>query len=445
MNERLLEALEEISDKHIAEAARDKRRRSRIWVRAAAAVLAAVLLLTLSRPAPTAVSAEELVSPADYTPPKEPSREWQTSLSEAADEAITHSREFWTAAFREFLSGGENAVWSPVNSYLSLAVLAQTASGSTRQEILDVLGLDSIEALQENVQTVWERVMLQNKWTTRTLANSLWLDASLEYSAENLEVLGQRYYTSVYRTDLKNAEADINNWINLKTDGFLNAQAAAPSARNRVLALASTVFVDDTWTENFSPEQNRAGKFHAPGGDVDCTFMSAALDTTDYLRGEDYTAVILPTNGGCSFWAILPDEGVTVSDLLDSGACLDAVLDGEPESAKVTLTMPKFDIQSILELSDGLKNLGVTKAFSILGGDFSDTLSLGGAPISLGQVRQSARIVVNEAGIRAGSGEFVDMIASSIDEPVRVTLNRPFLFVLTLGKLPLFAGVVARP
>ena len=445
MNERLLEALEEISDRHIAEAARGIRRRSRIWIRAAAAVLAAVLLLTLSRPARTPVSAEELVSPADYTPPKDPSREWRASLNAAADEAMTHSREFWTASFREFLSGGENTVWSPVNSYLSLAVLAQTASGSTRQEILDALGVDSIEVLQENVQTVWERVMLQNKWTTRTLANSLWLDDSLEYSEDNLEVLGQRYYSSVYRTDLENAEADINNWIDLKTDGFLNAQAAAPASGYRVLALASTIFVEDTWFENFDPEHNRTGKFHAPGGDVDCTFMAADLDTADYLRGEDYTAVILPTNGECSFWAILPDEGTTVSDLLDRGACLDAVLDGEPESAKITLTMPKFDIQSTLDLSDGLKNLGIRKAFSIFGGDFSDTLSLGGAPISLGQVRQSARIVVNESGIRAGSGQFVDMIALGINEPISVTLNRPFLFVLTLGKIPLFAGVVAQP
>ncbi len=444
MNERLLEALEQISEGHITEAATPVRRRSRIWVRTAAAVLALVLLLTLFRPAPTSVSAQELVSPAEYTPPEKPDRDWTAARNAATDEAMAQMRNFWEASFREFMIGEENAVWSPVNAYLSLAVLAQTASGSTRQEILDVLGSDSMESLQENVQTVWERVAADNDRTRRSLASSLWLDESLEYRIENLKVLGERYYTAVYRVSPDCADAEINGWIDQQTEGLMENPTAAPSAGKRVLALASTIFVDDTWMENFDPERSRQGKFHAPGGDTDCTYMNADLDVADYVRGEGYTAVILPTNGGCHFWAILPDEGTTVSDLLDSGACLDAVLDAEPESAKVQLTMPKFDIQSSLELSDGLKDLGIREAFSAFGGDFSDTLSLSG-PIFLGQVRQTARIIVNETGIRAGSGEFWDLISLGIDDPVRVVLDRPFLFVLTLGKVPLFAGVVTQP
>ena len=40
---------------------------------------------------------------------------------------------FWDASCREFLSGEENGGWSPVNLYLSLAMLAEISAGDTQQ------------------------------------------------------------------------------------------------------------------------------------------------------------------------------------------------------------------------------------------------------------------------------------------------------------------------
>jgi len=440
MNEKLLTALEEISSRHIEEAANRKGlRHSHAWLRAAAAVLALVLFLTcLPREAPT-VSAQELVTPAAYTPPKKPYRE---------DLSMTPMQDFWGKSFQVYLSATENTVWSPVSTYLSLAALAQLSSGSTRQEILRVLGTETVDLLQKDAQSVWERVYADDETVQRLCANSIWLDQTLEYREENLSVLGKRYYTAVYQTKLNtdSAAQDIQAWMNEKAGGLLNdlSPAVPPASGNRVLALASTFFVDETWIENFDPSKNRNGVFHAPDGDTDCTYLFAELDTTDYARGENYSAVSLSTSGGCRFWMILPDEGIPLSELVESGNYLDTVMDPDPEGKKVNLTMPKFDIHSSMDLSDGLKVLGIREVFSVNGGDFSDTLSLD-APICVGQIRQSARIIVNETGIRAGSGTFVDLISLGIDEPVQLVLDRPFLFVLTLEQLPLLAGVVAAP
>lgn len=466
MNEKLIQALDEISDRQITEAANWKRRRARLWVRAAAAMLALVVLLSLFRPEAPAVEAAQLVYPAEYAPRLRPNEEdyadleryqedlsdyrnWQRSQREAADAAMARLDDFWADSFRELMTGKENAVWSPVNAYISLAVLAQTASGSTRQEILDALGADSIETLQTDVQAVWERIWADDEMTQRYLANSLWLDGSVSYRQENLDILGQRYYSSVHWTNLNNGSADeeIRAWMDQQTRGILgDLSPAVPAAAGpRVLAIASTLYVNDTWFEGFDPDHNREGIFHAPGGDVDCTYMFADLDATYYARGEDHTAVALSTRGESSFWMILPDEGTRVSDLLDSGDYLETVLAPDPERRKVQLTMPKFEIYSSASLKDGLKDMGIRRGFSIFGGDFSETLDAGLKPVYVSDITQTARIIVNETGIRAGSGTYIEMISMGLDEPLRVVLDRPFLFVLTLGDIPLFAGVVAEP
>lgn len=465
MNETLLTALEEVSDRHIREAADYRHRKTRIWVRSLAAVLAVVVLLALFRPADPAVSAGELVTPAVYTPPERPREEdyrdrdtysaardayWaeQNSRQEQNRAVMEGLSGFWADAFREFLDGDANSLWSPVNSYLSLAVTAQISSGGTRQEILDALNTQSMDTLLDDAQRIWEQVWAENEETQRHLASSLWLDGSLAYQSENLEILGQRLYTSVHQTDLNAPEGseDIRAWIDSQTGGMLGGDAPAGSAGhgNRVLSLASAAYVNDTWFETFDPERSHTGSFHAPGGDVDCTFMNADMDTTDYARGENYTAVALPTNGGCRFWMILPDEGTSVAELLESGAYLDTVFDPEPEDRKVILTMPKFDITATTDLKDGLKNLGIQKAFSFTG-DFSETVSGGLGPVCVADASQTARIIVNETGIRAGSGEIRNLISASAVQPLRITFDRPFLFVLMLDSIPLYAGVVAEP
>lgn len=460
MNERLLDALEEISDRHIYEAATAGKRKTRLLIRVAAAVVAVVLLLGFLGPDQTATATQMLVSPATVREAKWPtSDDYPDEADRAAARAEYKRRDklvldsmaqlsdFWEAAFREYLSGKENEIWSPVNLYLSLAMVAQTASGGTRQEILDIINADSMEDLQTTVQALWETVTKTDPMATRRLAASVWLDDSLEYHRDAIAALGTAHYASVYRTNLNSPEAidAIGKWISEQTDGMLDPMPQTESDGVRVLKLVSTLYLDEGWMETFDPADNREGIFHALGGDVTCTYMNGLKEMGDYARGADYTAVSLPTWGESKLWLILPDEGTTPAKLLRTGDYLDTVLrETGVEDQLFQLTMPKFDFSYSADLLGGLKKLGVRKAFSRFGGDFSETLSLDG-PIWVGSVRQSARVIVDEYGIRCASATESDLIAMGIREPINVVIDRPFLFVMTTHGIPLFAGVVTNP
>lgn len=460
MNERLLEALDEISDRHIYEAATAKKRNTRLLIRAAAAIVAVVLLLGFLGLDQTATATQMLVSPA---PVRE--AEWPTQTDypddgdlEAAKEEYYHRYQlvkdsmaelspFWDASCREFLSGEENGVWSPVNLYLSLAMLAEISAGDTQQELLDALGAETMEELQATVRALWESVTTTFPEATRRLAASVWLDDSLQYHEEAIAALGNAHYASVYRTNLSSPESGdaIGKWISQQTNGMLDPQPQQETDGPLVLELVSTLYLDENWFETFDPADNREGLFHASGGDTPCTYMNGLREMDGYARGADYTAVSLSTWGESKLWLILPDAGTTPADLLQRGDYLDTVFREEGvEEQMIQLTMPKFDVSFDTDLSGGLKNLGIEHAFSLLGGDFSGALSLD-APIRVGAVRQSARIIVDENGVRCSSGTESYLMAAGIREPVRVVVDRPFLFVLTTHGVPLFAGVVTQP
>ena len=57
---------------------------------------------------------------------------------------------FFRGSMPEFLAGapGENAVCSPLNLYMALALLAEVTDGETRQQVLSLLNSDGIETLR---------------------------------------------------------------------------------------------------------------------------------------------------------------------------------------------------------------------------------------------------------------------------------------------------------
>lgn len=81
---------------------------------------------------------------------------------------------FFSAGIRQFLSEneGENKVCSPINIYLELAMLAELTDGESRQQILELIGTDSVEALRTQAKEVWNAQYRNDGVTTSILANS---------------------------------------------------------------------------------------------------------------------------------------------------------------------------------------------------------------------------------------------------------------------------------
>ena len=135
---------------------------------------------------------------------------------------------FIETAMEQFLTGEDNSVCSPINIYFALAMLAETSTGTSRQQILDALGHSSIESLRAQANQLWLAHYCSDGQTDSLFANSVWLDEQYSFQQKTLSTLGQDHYASVFTGDLGAEE--------------MNKQLAAYQAT--INALAQTALLD---------------------------------------------------------------------------------------------------------------------------------------------------------------------------------------------------------
>ncbi len=438
--------------KRAAAAPGPARRRSR-WMGVTAAVLALAVLggLLLWPGSPLAPTARAAVAEAKY--PSSGGGEALRALRPDGDGLA----DFYGRTMTQYLSGGtENRVYSPLNVYMALAMLAEVTDGDSRGQILDLLGVENVEELRALSSALWNANYRADSTTTSILASSLWLDKDLTYDRETLERLAEVYYASSYTGKMGSAEFNrtLQGWLDRQTGGLLKEAAQGVELTpETVLALASTLYYKVRWADEFQKGNNVTDVFRSPAGDVTAVYMRQSDDGT-YYYGEKFSAIRRSFKVGGSMWFILPDEGYTPEDLLNDPEAMaflsDAAARSGWEKTKrliIHQSIPKFDVTAEADLMAGLKALGVTDVFDAGRADFTPALP-GAEDVAVSQVTHAARVTIDEEGCTAAAFTVMPMAgaAQPPDEEVDFTLDRPFLFLVESSSgQALFAGVVNQP
>ncbi len=490
-SEKLGEAIGMIDDDIIEEAdrMRDEKKKSRkpLWITlgsvAACAAIAAAVLLTVNRGGLTSqdggddfmsgeAAQKMTLVKAEYPDLREPSfGEYlqdpdQLSQDDSAyREALVEFRKnvpyaeeipdaYFGDTIKTFLSGheGENIAFSPVNAYMALAMVAETADGNSRQQILDVLGADNIEQLRNSANGLWKSCYQNSALNQTLLANSMWLNNRVSCNTEVLQPLVDYYYASAFAGEMGSDEYNklLQEWLNENTGGLL--QNEAENVRfdaATVFGLASTVYYKAQWYDEFRKEENTEGIFTKTNGDEQQTeFMNFSREMYSYCDGDGYTATYLHIEDGDRMWLILPDEGTTPEQLVENGAVYDFLYGGvkdSPIDCEINFSMPKFDISSQCDLIEGMKKLGVTDIFDAEASDFSPLFENSDG-ICIGKADNAVRVAVDEEGVLAASFVVLEYTGAMMipDAPViDFKLDRPFIFVIeNSDDMVLFCGVV---
>lgn len=473
MNEKLAQALDHIDEKKISDAATARRKRH-LFLKTIAAILVVVILMNFNLPIISLrVNAKTVSEASGSRAAARPDRDDYDSFeefravldaydearrleSEGVTSALTNLNDFFagTASACMTQSTTENLVFSPVNAYISLAALAEVTAGESRQQILTALNTPDLETLRFQVGAVWEEVYWERGNEICSLASSMWIDDSLDYQQGVMDDLALYYYTSVYQKNLSSRGAGraLATWINNNTGGMLKSNTEKIQFPDiPVLTLVSTVYLQSKWSDQFSRTRNTSGVFHAPSGDRNATYMNIQ-DEAYYYWTEDYGASYRGLKNGCKMWFFLPDEDKTVADVLKNGEYLKIIQPNPEENESrrkylfVNWTVPKFDVSYSTDLSDAFKAQGITDVFSPEISDFTAITS--DIPVYLTGANQSARVIIDEEGVKAAS--YIELPGAGAGEPpddeVDMILDRPFVFVIAdTNGIPLFTGVVNEP
>jgi len=346
-------------------------------------------------------------------------------------------------------TGGENAVYSPLSLWSALAMLAQCADGTSRQQVLDALGTGDVEALQDLVPQIWKGLYTDDGASSLLLANSIWLNNELKgsYVQETLDTLADTYYAGSYSVPMGHPVADqaITDWISEQTRGLIGSGDPVVETKAETLAmLVSSLYYRAAWTDEFNAGLTEEDTFTAADGtEADVDFMHKTLKAS-FLRREGYQAAQLGTMLGQMVF-VLPDEGISPESLLADPELI-AALDfsgSDVRWGEVQWSVPKFDVDSSLDLLDALTLLGITDLQDPHKADLSALTTLGAY---LSSAEQLARVKVDEEGVEAAAVTiFTADCTSAFEEKPEVCimdLDRPFLFLLRTEGIPLFVGIV---
>ena len=385
---------------------------------------------------------------------------WRTAQSErrSCGESLDISEDFYRDTALEFLSESDkNRIYSPVNLYLALAMLSETAGGDSRSELLELLGEEDIEGVRTNSRNLWLSHYRNDVASRTVLGNSIWLDKEFDYKKDCVKSLAENYYAECFSEKLSEASEKIKDWVNVKTGDFLKDAAdeiEVPEYTTNMM-IFSTLYFTGRWEDSFAEANTSQRIFHSAEGDITTDFMYQCSEYGPYYWGEDFGAVQLSFKKGGSMWFILPDEDKTIDDVLSSGEYLEMVKNGNTTYPKilwenqksmiVKLHLPKFDISSDLDLKEGLQKLGVDDIFEVETADFSGITD---DEAFLGKVRHAARVAIDEEGCTAAAftEEALCGAARPPEEEIELVFDRPFIFVITsdVGE-PLFIGTVYNP
>lgn len=366
----------------------------------------------------------------------------------ASDYAI-----FVNATTKKFFidTKGENRVYSPVNVYMALCLLAESTGGKTRQEILNLLGAKDVDELRTKANTLWLSNYSDDGIKTNILANSVWMNDSLNYNKDTLDILAEKYYASSFSGTMGSTEYSraLQNWLNEQTGGLLKDRAdGLEFTSEMVLSLASTVYFKGGWESEFPEHLTKPDTFNGTKGNENIDFMYQLLNSTPLYTDDNYSATTMSFKNGGKMWFILPDKGTSPEELLQNGD-INSILNGStPKNTHnghlIHFYMPKFDIVSTMELVDYIEALGVNDVFDETRADFSPILA-DSLPAYVSSINHSARVTVDEKGCTAAAFTVITAEGTMLPEgkEIEFRLDRPFIFVISSDdSTPLFVGVV---
>jgi serpin B len=337
-----------------------------------------------------------------------------------------------------------NLFYSPYSISEALAMTYAGANGDTAQQMADtlkfLLAQDQLHPAFNNLDLLLKQhghgaEGKDDEGFRLNIVNAIWGQKDFKFLNSYLDVLAENYGAGLRLLDFKNKPEDsrttINKWVSEQTENRINdlipQGAIDPLTR---LVLTNAIYFNAAWQSPFHEEATTIGKFYKLNGSVDEARVMHQSHSFGYAEGDGYQAVELPYSGGeLSMVILLPESGRfnEFESSLNAGQVADII--SSIERGQVNLAMPKFEFESSFGLNDALTDLGMTDAFDPMEADFSGMN--GKRDLYITDVIHKAFVSVDEAGTEAAAATAVIVGTTSMPaNPVDVTINRPFVFLI---------------
>lgn len=372
-----------------------------------------------------------------------PTERKEINLNQQATKAAEELRPFYinyTKDAIKYIDGNsnikdKNVVVSPLSASFLLGMLANGFDSSRASILADYLGCDNLSALNELSLALMVSLPEIDNQSKLILANAIWVNKEVSLTSPVSSILENSYMAEIYYEDFNNTKAlfdKINGWGSKKTEGMLLSSIKEINA-NSVAVLLNTILFKSKWAEeNRFPKQNTStAPFFGANGSKNVSMMRSTEDAGEVSMTDNFTACgISLGNGQFNLFLILPNEGLSLQEA-------DRLLTVEEFAAlrkvsypcRLTISLPKFKVESYVSVNDILKKGGI----DVL--DDVNVIRMFDPEISgVINSNQSSAFEVDETGVKvaaATNGDIAFTAPPLPDDKFELTFNRPFYFFIT--------------
>jgi len=351
-----------------------------------------------------------------------------------------------------------NVFFSPYSVSTCLALAYAGARGQTESQMARVLHFPDNQsqthagfgALRRQLGEVGNQAAIQ-----LDSANALWAERGQPFAPDFLKIAKSDYQANIEQADFKSsAEAvtqEINRWVSQQTkDKIQNLIPPGSLDSQTRLVLANAVYFKGIWARKFDQPRTVNQPFRLlNGGQVNAPLMHA-VEEVGYMKETDFEAVELPYRSNLFSMVILLPRQTDGCGALEQRLTPALVSNSvaEMKKQKVEIFLPRFRLQSSLQLKRALVEMGMTDAFGSKA-DFSGMDET--HQLSISAVFHQSWGEVNEEGTEAAAATAAGIHATAVIRPPQppsvFKADHPFLFFIrdTRSGALLFLGRLENP
>ncbi|KAI5645189.1 serpin (serine protease inhibitor) domain-containing protein [Phthorimaea operculella] len=332
---------------------------------------------------------------------------------------------------------GKDVAMSAFSVLTPLAQLALASEGPSHDELLNAIGMTSNDQVKEAIRYVKKKLSFM-KGAELKMASRIYIANNYEIQDHFQRLSRELFRTSVKHVDFHNkdvAAMKISKWVEYKTNHVIKEMINPDQLKQDTLTvIVNAIYFKGAWMSEFNKAAD--SDFHVTQGKTIRVPTMAQDNQYSYAESLELNCKLLrlPYVGNTtSMLVILPNDidglDALVEKLQDPEAISRATKSMTMED--VHLELPKFRIETKIDLKQVLNDIGVTKVFTS-DANLSHLLK-GVSNVPITGAIQKAYLDVNEKGTEAGAANAFVAATSSYHPLIKeFIVNRPFYLQLEM-------------
>lgn len=362
-----------------------------------------------------------------------------------------------------------NICISPISVYMALSMAIECASGETRNEMLEAVGVTYDEVLkfteylysmcndEYKVQAVTGKKLMGYQ----KLANSIWIDSQIKLKEESLNILANKYNADSFHvpfsTKNKVANKALSDYVKDKTNGLIDNNFNLPI--ETVFTLVNTLCIKDVWNDDGDDLSFTTDKYdfkEYDGDVVNTKLLMGYYNLGKTIETDKYIHFFTKTEHNMTIKFIVPKDGYTLDDIftidtLNSINTISSYNEYDHDKKLEYHTrcyFPEFKASYNNDIKNTLvSNFGIKSLFSDELCDFSNIID---GKVYCGGVIHQTELKVDKRGIEGAAVTIIPMCGAAGPSGYEIVyenfiVDKAFGYIVcNSDDIQLFSGVICN-